>query len=50
MRHVRIGRTGLQVSGPCLGTMTFRLRCDETASAAILDGAAAGGITRTEGN
>jgi aryl-alcohol dehydrogenase-like predicted oxidoreductase len=45
MRHVRLGRTGLQVSRLCLGTMTFGLQCDERASAAILDRAAAGGIT-----
>jgi aryl-alcohol dehydrogenase-like predicted oxidoreductase len=45
MRHVRLGRTGLQVSRLCLGTMTFGLQCDETASAAILDRAAAGGIS-----
>ena len=45
MRHVRLGRTGLPVSRLCLGTMTFGLQCDEPASAAILDRAAAGGIT-----
>lgn len=45
MRHVRLGRTGLHVSRLCLGTMTFGLQCDEPASAAILDRAAAGGIT-----
>jgi aryl-alcohol dehydrogenase (NADP+) len=45
MRHVRLGRTGLSVSRLCLGTMTFGLQCDEAASAAILDHAAAGGIT-----
>jgi 1-deoxyxylulose-5-phosphate synthase len=45
MRHVRLGRTGLQVSRLCLGTMTFGLQCDEGASAAILDRATAGGIT-----
>ena len=45
MRHVRLGRTGLSVSRLCLGTMTFGLQCDETASVAILDRAAAGGIT-----
>ncbi len=44
MRHVRLGRTGLQVSRLCLGTMTFGLQCDEPASVAILDRAAAGGI------
>jgi 1-deoxyxylulose-5-phosphate synthase len=45
MRHVRLGRTGLPVSRLCLGTMTFGLQCDEPASVAILDRAAAGGIT-----
>jgi aryl-alcohol dehydrogenase (NADP+) len=45
MRHVRLGRTGLAVSRLCLGTMTFGLQCDEPASIAILDRAAAGGIT-----
>jgi 1-deoxyxylulose-5-phosphate synthase len=45
MRHVRLGRTGLAVSRLCLGTMTFGLQCDEKTSHAILDKAAAGGIT-----
>jgi aryl-alcohol dehydrogenase (NADP+) len=45
MRHVRLGRTGLSVSRLCLGTMTFGLQCDEATSRAILDRAAAGGIT-----
>lgn len=45
MRHVRLGRTGLSVSRLCLGTMTFGLQCDEATSCAILDRAAAGGIT-----
>jgi len=45
VRHVRFGRTGLRVSQLCLGTMTFGLQCDEAASRAILDRAAAGGIT-----
>lgn len=45
MRHVRLGRTGLRVSRLCLGTMTFGLQCDEAASVAILDRAAAGGVT-----
>jgi aryl-alcohol dehydrogenase-like predicted oxidoreductase len=45
MRHVRLGRTGLAVSRLCLGTMTFGLQCDEVASRAILDRAAASGIT-----
>ena len=45
MQHVRFGRTGLQVSRLCLGTMTFGLQCDEAASFAILDAAAQAGIT-----
>jgi 1-deoxyxylulose-5-phosphate synthase len=44
MDHVRLGRTGLQVSRLCLGTMTFGLQCDEKTSTAVLDGAAEGGI------
>ena len=45
MRHVRLGGTGLRVSRLCLGTMTFGLQCDEPTSVAILDHAAADGIT-----
>jgi aryl-alcohol dehydrogenase (NADP+) len=45
MQHIRFGRTGLQVSRLCLGTMTFGLQCDETASHAILDAAVNQGIT-----
>src|SRR4051812_17143441 len=45
MEHVRLGRTGLQVSTLCLGTMTFGLQSDEPTSVAILDKAADGGIT-----
>jgi 1-deoxyxylulose-5-phosphate synthase len=44
MNHVRLGRTGLQVSQLCLGTMTFGLQCDEATSVAILDRASEGGI------
>ena len=44
MDHTRLGRTGLQVSRLCLGTMTFGLQCDEPTSVAILDRAAEGGI------
>ena len=44
MQHTRLGRTGLQVSRLCLGTMTFGLQCDEETSIAILDRAADGGI------
>jgi aryl-alcohol dehydrogenase (NADP+) len=45
MRHVRLGGTGLQVSRLCLGAMTFGGQCDEATSFAILDRAAAEGIT-----
>jgi aryl-alcohol dehydrogenase (NADP+) len=45
MRHVRLGHTGLHVSRLCLGTMTFGLQCDEPTARAILDRAAASGIT-----
>lgn len=45
MQHVRFGRTGLQVSRLCLGTMTFGLQCDEATSFRILDAAASAGIT-----
>ncbi len=45
MKHVRLGRTGLQVSRLCLGTMTFGLQCDQRTSNAIMDRAAQGGIT-----
>jgi aryl-alcohol dehydrogenase-like predicted oxidoreductase len=44
MDHARLGRTGLQVSRLCLGTMTFGLQSDETTAGAILDRAAEGGI------
>jgi aryl-alcohol dehydrogenase (NADP+) len=44
VEHTRLGRTGLQVSRLCLGTMTFGLQCDEPTSVAILDRAAEGGI------
>jgi 1-deoxyxylulose-5-phosphate synthase len=45
MQHVRLGRTGLQVSRICLGTMTFGLQIDEDASRAVLDKASALGVT-----
>ncbi|HLI01919.1 MAG TPA: aldo/keto reductase [Acidimicrobiales bacterium] len=45
MESTRLGRTGLQVSRICLGTMTFGLQCDEETSRAILDTAAEGGVT-----
>jgi 1-deoxyxylulose-5-phosphate synthase len=44
MDHVRLGRTGLQVSRLCLGTMTFGLQSDEATATAIMDTAAEGGI------
>jgi 1-deoxyxylulose-5-phosphate synthase len=44
MKHARLGRTGLQVSRLCLGTMTFGLQSDESTAFAILDQAAEGGI------
>ena len=44
MDHTRLGRTGLQVSRLCLGTMTFGLQCDEATSVAVLDRAAEGGV------
>ena len=44
MEHTRLGRTGLQVSRLCLGTMTFGLQRDEPTAVAILDRAAQGGI------
>jgi aryl-alcohol dehydrogenase-like predicted oxidoreductase len=44
MEHVRLGRSGLQVSRLCLGTMTFGLQIDEATAGAILDHAAEAGI------
>jgi aryl-alcohol dehydrogenase-like predicted oxidoreductase len=44
MEHVRLGRTGLQVSRLCLGTMTFGLQSDEATGAAIMDKAAEAGV------
>jgi aryl-alcohol dehydrogenase (NADP+) len=44
MEHVRLGRSGLQVSRLCLGTMTFGLQTDEATGHAIMDRAAEGGI------
>ena len=45
MKYTRLGRTGLQVSRLCLGTMTFGLQCDERTSVAIMDKAFASGVT-----
>ena len=44
MEHARLGRSGLQVSRLCLGTMTFGLQSDEATGFAIMDSAAEGGI------
>ena len=44
MEHVRLGRSGLQVSRLCLGTMTFGLQSDETIAIAIMDRAAEAGV------
>ena len=44
MEHVRLGKSGMQVSRMCLGTMTFGLQIDETAADAILDRADEAGI------
>jgi len=44
MEHVRLGRSGLQVSRLCLGTMTFGLQSDETTAVAIMDRAAEAGV------
>jgi aryl-alcohol dehydrogenase-like predicted oxidoreductase len=45
MKIRRLGNTGLKVSEICLGTMTFGNQCDERTSCAILDRAAAAGVT-----
>ncbi|MFL5274068.1 MAG: aldo/keto reductase [Anaeromyxobacteraceae bacterium] len=45
MDYTRLGRTGLQVSRLCLGTMTFGLQCDERTSVGILDAAFVSGVT-----
>jgi 1-deoxyxylulose-5-phosphate synthase len=44
MEHVRLGRSGLQVSRLCLGTMTFGLQSDEATAIAVMDRAAEGGV------
>jgi 1-deoxyxylulose-5-phosphate synthase len=44
MDHTRLGRTGLQVSRLCLGTMTFGLQSDEPTAISILDASADAGI------
>lgn len=45
MKTVRMGRTGLQVSEICLGTMTFGYQCDENTSFAIMSKAAEQGVS-----
>ncbi len=45
MQYTKLGATGLSVSRLCLGTMTFGLQTDEPTSHAILDTAAAAGVT-----
>src|SRR5271170_7834983 len=44
MEHARLGRSGLQVSRLCLGTMTFGLQSDEATAIAIMDTAAEAGV------
>jgi 1-deoxyxylulose-5-phosphate synthase len=44
MEHVRLGRSGLQVSRLCLGTMTFGLQSNEATGIAVMDKAAEGGV------
>lgn len=44
MQYVSMGRSGLQVSALCLGTMTFGNEADEAAATAIMDRAAEAGV------
>ena len=44
LKNRALGRTGLQVTELCLGTMTFGFQCDEATSFSILDRAFEGGI------
>jgi len=44
MEHARLGRSGLQVSRLCLGTMTFGLQSDEATGVAVMDTAAEAGV------
>ena len=44
VEHARLGRSGLQVSRLCLGTMTFGLQSDEATGFAIMDRAAEAGV------
>ena len=41
---MRLGRSGLQVSRLCLGTMTFGLQSDEATGVAVMDKAVEGGV------
>lgn len=45
MKYTRLGRTGLQVSRLCLGTMTFGFQSEEKAAVAIMDRAFEAGVT-----
>lgn len=45
MKIKRLGRTGLQVTEICLGTMTFGNQCDEPTSHAIMNKAFEAGVT-----
>ncbi len=45
MKYTTLGRTGLQVSRLCLGTMTFGNQCDAVMTNAILDHALESGIS-----
>jgi aryl-alcohol dehydrogenase (NADP+) len=45
MEHVRFGKTGMQVSRLCLGTMTFGYQCNEEQSVSILNAAKDHGFT-----
>lgn len=44
METRRLGRSGLEVTGLCLGTMTFGYQCDEAESFSILDAAFDAGL------
>jgi len=45
MQYTKLGATGLTVSRLCLGTMTFGLQTDEAGAVAIMDKAAAAGVS-----
>jgi len=44
MQYRQFGRTGLNVSRLCLGTMTFGLQTEEDVSRSIMDRAAEAGV------